>query len=128
MIKLQTIRQDDCTIGVLTFNGFRCLTLELPDRNNQNNISCIPAGLYSVSKITSPSLGYCLEIGGVHGRSYIRIHTGNYTSQIQGCVLVGDSIADINRDGVLDVTNSRKTFDALMALLPEQTTIQIERL
>lgn len=125
-LTINRIYQDDCTVGILNYNGFRCCTLELPDLDNQQNISCIPAGRYKCKKITSPSLGKCIEIGNVTGRTYVRIHAGNYTSQIRGCVLVGDSIRDINRDGVLDVANSRSTLHALLNLLPGEFELIIK--
>ena len=40
---------DESTIGELFVNGERfCDTLELPYRDNQRSISCIPAGEYKV--------------------------------------------------------------------------------
>lgn len=127
-LTIKTIRQSDCTVGVLNYNGFRCLTLELPWKGNKSSISCIPPGLYQCAKITSQSLGECISIHNVVDRSYVRIHSGNYTSQILGCVLVGDSLKDINRDGILDVTNSKNTLSKLMAVLPELFTLTIERI
>lgn len=126
MLKITRIYQDDCTVGILNYKGFRCCTLELPDKNNQQDISCIPAGRYQCKKIVSPSLGDCINIENVLNRTYIRIHSGNYTSQILGCVLVGDSIKDINRDGVLDVANSKNTLNKLMDLLPESFELNIK--
>ena len=116
---IQRIYQEDCTIGLLTVDGFRCFTLELPDLSNQKNISCIPAGDYVVNKDYSEKLGACFTIQDVEGRTYIRIHTGNYTRQIQGCILVGDSLTDMDRDGVIDVSNSKKTLDKLFKSLPD---------
>jgi len=112
MITIQRIYLDDCTVGVMTSKDFdkKIFTLELPDLDNANNISCIHAGLYECKIINSPSLGKCLEIMRVVGRTYIRIHSGNYTSQIEGCILVGDSLKDFNNDGVIDVTNSADTL------------------
>jgi hypothetical protein len=124
-LKITRIYQDDCTVGILNYHGFRCCTLELPDKDNHPNISCIPAGRYQCKKIVSPSLGKCVEIENVLNRTYVRLHSGNYTSQILGCVLVGDSIKDINRDGILDVTNSKNTLNDLMALLPESFELEI---
>ena len=119
MLKIQRIHQPDCTVGILNYKDFRCCTLELPDLNNQQNVSCIPAGRYQCKKIISPSLGACIEISDVLNRTYIRIHSGNYTRNILGCVLVGDSIKDIDRDGILDVARSKNTLDKLMAVLPD---------
>ena len=44
------------------------------------------------------------------GRSGVCIHKGNYFTQILGCIIVGDSHTDINKDGYKDVTNSGKTL------------------
>ncbi len=125
-ILISRIYQEDCTIGYLNFGIFRCATLELADKDNQQNISCIPAGTYSWVKVLSPSLGDCIDIQGVVGRTYIRIHSGNYTSQIQGCVLVGEYHKDINNDGIPDVVNSKVTLSELMSLLPDSGVIVIK--
>lgn len=126
MLSINRIYQSDCTIGVLTFNDFRCFTLELPWLDNKTSVSCIPSGRYQAKKMISPLLGECIEIFNVLNRSYIRIHAGNYTSQILGCVLVGDSLKDINGDGIIDVTNSKATLKNLMAALPDSFEIEIE--
>jgi len=46
MITIHRWYNDDCTIGRLHLNGFQCFTLELPDLDNQQDISCIPDGEY----------------------------------------------------------------------------------
>lgn len=113
---ISRIYQHDCTIGVLNYGGDkRACTLELPYVSNEKNISCIPAGYYIAQYRKSPSNGDVIELKNVPNRSYIQIHAGNYTSQIEGCILVGDSLADINKDGMLDVTNSKETLDKLLA-------------
>ena len=125
MIKIQRIYQHDCTVGVLTYKDFRCFTLELPYKDNRTNVSAIPEGLYPCAKAISPKFGDCIAVEGIYGRTYIRIHKGNYTSQIRGCILVGESLSDINRDGIPDVTNSTKTLAALMAVLPEEFILNV---
>jgi hypothetical protein len=55
----------------------------------------------------------------VPGRSFIQIHSGNYTSQIEGCIIVGDGIQYLNNDDIPDVVNSRNTLKALLSLLPD---------
>lgn len=115
----------NCTVGTAIFGGFSCHTLELPWVNNTVKISCIPWGIYNCKKIISPSLGECFEINNVENRTFIRGHVGNYTSQIQGCILFGDSLVDFNDDGITDVTNSRKTFNKLMKLLPDEFLLRV---
>ena len=70
-------------------------------------------------KITSPSLGECIEIMEVPGRTHIRIHKGNFTSQIKGCVLVGEALKDINGDLIPDVESSTSAFKKLMEATPK---------
>jgi hypothetical protein len=107
------------TLGSLS-NGFK--TLERPWKNNQTNISCIPKGTY-ICKYTFSAkfLKYTYQVMNVLGRSGIRIHSGNYWWDIQGCILLGDSYSDMNKDGKLDVLNSRISiakFEKLMGKQP----------
>lgn len=124
-MKLARIYQHDCTVGVLVREDFRCFTLELPYKDNEPNISAVPAGRYRCRKHISPKFGECLAIDNVLGRSHILIHPGNYTSQIQGCILVGDSLKDIDRDGIPDVTNSVATMDKLLQSVPDTFILTI---
>jgi hypothetical protein len=110
----------DCTIGILQCGDFRCFTLELPWLRNASNVSCIPSGSYEYEKRLSPTLGWVIHIKDVEGRTWIYIHAGNFTHQIQGCVLVGDMIKDIDKDGIPDVGNSDATFKHLMKITAEK--------
>jgi len=105
---------------VLTF-----ATLELPWLHNANSISCIPAGKYALEKYASSNNGDSFAILDVEGRSHIRIHKGNFTSQIRGCILVGTGFKDLNADGELDVVLSALTISKMYNVLPDKTTIQI---
>ncbi len=126
MIKIERWHREDCTLGILTCGDFKCFTLELPWKDNEKNISCIPsASAYTGVKWFSPKNGDCFYIPNVMNRTHIQIHSGNYTSQIEGCILVGDSIKFLNDDGIPDVTNSRKTLNKLLELLPDDFTIEI---
>lgn len=113
---ISRIYQRDCTIGLLNYGlSKRACTLELPWLGNQSNVSCIPEGTYLAQYRNSPSNGDVIELKCVPLRSYIQVHSGNYISQIAGCILIGDSLADINKDGTLDVTNSKKTLIEFLA-------------
>jgi hypothetical protein len=126
-ILMDTWINKDCTIGRLKFEGFQCLTLELPWLSNQVGISCIPAGIYEAVKYYSPSKGDVILFLEVENRTWIEIHAGNYTSQIEGCILVGDSLKYLNSDGILDVTSSKSTLDKMLSMLPEVMTIEVTR-
>jgi len=127
MIILDTWCQSDCTLGRLKYGNFQCFTLELPWHGNSPNISCIPAGVYNVCKYQSPKHGQVLLFQNVPSRSFIEAHAGNYTTQIEGCILVGDSVQFLNGDEIPDVANSKVTLSKLLALVPNQTTIKISR-
>lgn len=105
---------------------FTCKTLELPWKNNSQNISCIPAGKYRVIKRFSDQYQHHFHILNVPGRSMILIHTGNYYSQTKGCILVGTAISDINSDGIQDVTSSKLAMSKLNQILPDKFEISIE--
>ena len=82
------------TIGNLYLNGeWLCDTLELPYKDNQRNISCIPAGQYKVRLRTareSSTRDYLhLLIQDVPNRDFVLVHVGNKSSDSRGCVLVG---------------------------------------
>ena len=104
---------DKSTIGKLFLDGeLFCYTLELPYRDNQRSISCIPAGEYKVRMRTakeSATRDYLhLLIEDVKDRTYILFHRGNTAKDTRGCVLVGQSRQQ-NR-----VNNSTLAMDLLM--------------
>ena len=85
---------DESTIGELFLNGERfCDTLELPYRDNQKSISCIPTGEYKVRlrlARESASRDYLhLLVQEVKDRSHILFHRGNSAKNTKGCILVG---------------------------------------
>lgn len=125
MLTIKRWYHKDCTLGRLSVGSFQCFTLELPDLGNTPSISCIPAGTYQAFKRQSPKNGLVVELKAVPNRSFIQIHRGNYTRQIEGCILVGSSIAFLDGDQVPDVTNSGVTMDKLLSLLPDEFEIRI---
>ncbi len=116
---------------LLNENGdvvFKAASLELPWMGNMRNMSCISAGSYLVSKVNSPKFGEgTFSVNNVKGRSHILIHAGNFTRDIEGCILLGEKFADIDNDKITDVTNSRNTINKLKLLADnfELTIIQI---
>jgi hypothetical protein len=93
-------------------------TLEPPWRGNARNESCIPLGNYDVRPRQSPKYGEHFEVRDVTDRSYILVHAGNYAKDTEGCILVGLNLADINGDGVPDVTTSRVALERLRKYAP----------
>lgn len=125
MLTIKRWYHKDCTLGRLSVGNFQCFTLELPDLDNASNISCIPAGTYKAFKRQSPKNGLVVELKAVPKRQFIQIHRGNYTRQIEGCILVGSSIAFLDNDQIPDVTNSGVTMDKLLTLLPDEFEVKI---
>jgi hypothetical protein len=95
-------------------------TLELPWKDNERKVSCIPIGKYDVVKRKSPKYGNHFHVQDVPNRDMILIHSGNYISDILGCILPGRNPADINNDGYSDVTHSKQTMAELNKILPEK--------
>jgi hypothetical protein len=113
---------------------FKCRTLELPDLDNQRNISCIPEGHYDVSPVYSQTFGHIYGVEDVPNRSLIRIHQGNYAgsinprtghSDIRGCILVGKAFIDISNDGIADITSSKATLKELMKVAPDGFVLEV---
>ena len=116
---------DKETLGsLLVYNGlekaFECKTLELPWKGNKLFVSCIPKGKYWVNHRYSPKHGDHLEIEDVVYRTCILIHVVNYVKDLEGCIGVGRTHTDIDGDGLLDITSSRNTLDALIAIVPKK--------
>ena len=111
----------------LSDNGhilFECDSLELPWLNNQKQISCIPTGKYLVKKRYSKKFKNHLHITNVEDRSYILIHSGNYYTDILGCVLVG-RLGFVNSDDIIDVSSSKKTLKKLLTFVESDIELEI---
>ena len=94
LLILRDTFSDESIIGELFLNGERfCDTLELPFRDNQRSISCIPIGEYKVRlrlPRESATRDYIhLLVQDVPSRDYILFHRGNSAKDTRGCILVG---------------------------------------
>lgn len=82
-----------CTSGYLAVNGaIICYTLERPWKNNQQNISSIPAGRYRAFLRYDKGDHWRIQLDGVPGRTGVQIHVGNAVDDTQGCILVGTGL------------------------------------
>lgn len=114
---------DKVTFGKLDLSAFNLsnrptiYTLELPWLNNENNISCIPQGLYNCVRFNHPEKGWVWRVLNVPGRSGILIHSGNFAckgvlnskefkSDTLGCIMLG---LNINKS-VPMITDSKKAM------------------
>ena len=114
-------RSDQGTEGLLVAGDFNCRTLELPWRENQRQISCIPPGEYDVEIRLSNKYGRVYWVRHVPNRTYILIHSGNYAgdksqgfkSHVMGCILLGKKSGFLG--GQVAVLNSRVAVRAFMS-------------
>ena len=92
------------TFGYIYANFKYWYTLELPNKDNKPNISCIPIGEYIVKIRKSPRFGYTYHVKNVKDRTFILIHSANfagdtskgYQSHLAGCIAIGKNIAVAN--------------------------------
>lgn len=128
---IRTDLMDRQTLGrlfVLDENAqvlFQCVTLELPWKDNQRNISCIPPGNYRITPRISQKYGRHLHILDVPNRDWILIHEANFFHQLRGCIAVGQEIREIDGDGMPDITNSVKTKLKLLKYIKSESKIII---
>ena len=91
---------DKSVMGKLYCNGeFIAHTLELPWKDNQKSVSCIPGGRYNcrvrLARESATRDYVHLLIQDVENRSYILFHRGNYPSDSRGCILTGTHRAQV---------------------------------
>lgn len=118
------------TLGSLYRNGVMlCKTMELPWKQNQRSISCIPEGTYLVikqpPKETRPYPYFRLPH--VPGRSGILIHKISYVSGLKGCIGVGKAFNDLNNDDVPDIIRSGEALQELIDTLPDSFELEIRK-
>ena len=64
-----------------------CYTIELPWKNNQHGISCIPEKRYAVKMRFTQKRQWHMILQGVQDRSLILIHPANDAmKELQGCI------------------------------------------
>ncbi|MEI2749797.1 MAG: DUF5675 family protein [Ferruginibacter sp.] len=89
-MKLELIRTyyPDGVNGELMIDGVKvCNTIELPWKENQSRVSCIPEGKYELTKRYSQRFKWHLLMNNVVNRSYILIHAFNdAVKESKGCI------------------------------------------
>ncbi len=116
-------KTDDGTLGRLRLGAESVYCLEEQDRDNERNVSRIPAGTYLCVRTWYNRGGYeTFEVTKVPGRSHILFHRGNTEEDTDGCILPGLSIGTLKvkdedsgeRKRKIAVLNSRMAHDMLM--------------
>jgi hypothetical protein len=112
---------DQGTFGKMIGEGFSMYTGELPWRENQQGISCIPGDVsYDGKIVCSHKFGEVYMVLNVPERSAILIHSGNlcgdrtkgFGSHVLGCILLGNMLGIINgqQRAVLDSKAAVRRF------------------
>ena len=125
LLTLRRTYQPTQTIGKLTGGGLDLCTIELVWDDNKSRKSCIPEGTYKATPRTSQKYGKHFLINGVQGRDLILVHAANYARELLGCIGVGLSHADIDKDGKPDVTSSKKAMEILLSKFPSGFELKI---
>lgn len=132
LIRLQGDKNQ--SMGVLIVQDEQCRPLyvrpcvERGYRDNKQNVSNVPAGVYPIKFEYSPKFQQKLwELKDVPNRSEIKIHAANFWFQLNGCISPGMSLIDINEDGYIDVSRSVDAVNELHSHLEgiTETTIEI---
>ena len=91
------------------------VTLELPWRDNERGVSCIPEGSYLVdpNDVSTRFGNNWAYVQDVVGRSRIGIHSGNWTRHSRGCILTGTFFMHDDEEGE-GVGASRQALNALL--------------
>lgn len=114
-------------LGILLVPNLRPIaTLELPWKDNERNVSCVPCGTYELSLHVSSRFGRCFAVNGVQNRDGILIHPGNTKKDTEGCILVGYKFGYIL--GEEAVLNSKEAMNQLfgeLKLVTEELILQI---
>jgi len=101
------------TISTMRVDGVSfCSTLEPAWRDNTPFVSCIPCGIYKVKRFISQLYGATWRVVDVPGRTHILFHPGNWASNTEGCILLGQYPGKLR--GERSVDNSGATFEKFM--------------
>jgi hypothetical protein len=129
---IRTDTSDEGTFGILLFDDTFIHTIELPDRGNQPNLSCIPRGKYTLRLRHSPRYGNVYHVENVPGRTHILLHHGNYAgdktlgfhTHSAGCILVGSKRGRLSgQNAVLASRSARRKLETRMKFLTTELEI-----
>lgn len=116
MIELVLTRNyfSEGTNGTLEIEGrFICFTIELPWKNNEKQVSCIPEGKYQLEKRYSKKFNWHIQLQGVKNRDLILIHPANDAKkELLGCVAPVSELTGTGKG-----TKSKNAFNKLKALI-----------
>ena len=101
------------TIKVAGSEQVICRSIELPWKNNQRSVSCIPEGRYGLRSRFSQRFGLHLMLDSVKDRSLILVHPANdAVKELRGCIAPVTTITGEGKGSY-----SARAFNRLMNLV-----------
>ncbi len=105
-----------------------CSSLELPWKENEKNVSCVPIGVYEI-KLDTRHKGQLSEIlvwelvDVAGNRTQCQFHIANWCSELLGCIAPVSSLTMLN--GSLFGASSKDAFTKLMRSMGNKKTGRI---
>lgn len=96
-----SINSNSITGELYVDDKYICQTLELPYKNNKSSVSSIPEGNYGGILRYDHKDKWRIELTETNPRKHIQIHTGNSPGDIEGCILVGESV-DLKNNKIMN--------------------------
>jgi hypothetical protein len=125
---IRDVMTDEITLGTIVFPDQIFQTLELPWKENQHQISCIPEGEYPcIFEHNHPKFGDIYRILNVPNRDGILIHCGNIVQDTHGCVLLGLKRDYFPEKNVCSIYNSRSAKERFIKLVGNEFTLIISK-
>ena len=123
VVQTRIYRSNQGTKSLVVAPGYSCKALELPWRDNQRGLSCIPPDIYEVEIKYSQRYKKIYWVLHVPGRDDILIHWGNLAGDIAmgfithsaGCILYGKYFGFLN--GQIAVLLSKPTIRKFMSVM-----------
>ena len=109
---------EDGTFGIIKINGaIHCHCVELPWRNNVQDISCIPEGIYYCKRMLTSRGRGTFQVMDVAGRTGVLFDIANRAAELLGCIGIGIRFGKVNNErAVISSKTAMKNF--MTALKP----------
>lgn len=117
---------DTVTRGVMLIDGVcKFVTLELPWRDNEKDISCIPFGYYHLIPHNGEKYKNTFLVTKVPDRGAIICpHVGNTATDTRGCILIGEKFAEFGTAPA--IANSTSAMEAFRRITWGKERLNLE--
>jgi hypothetical protein len=129
-IKLERVYLPTETLGSIYDSDVLLVkTMELHDKGNAHNISCIPEGVYIVHReaYTEKHPYPHFRVANVPNRDGILMHKITFVKDLLGCIGIGGAFKDLNGDGIPDMIDSSLALNKLYSAMPDEFELTITK-